>query len=523
MASQDTLPASQETVPDAETGVFPPMLTRHGSSYKRMSMRDFHEYLSRINKDGDMASGSMVRRDCMMHKDGWQQVDAEFDVDIDILGGQLPMDTELVDLETPLPGTGLDDTPQASAKPCGALEDSGEPNPAGFRANLADSSVAAGPGARAIGWTYSPILNTLFTPMDYSCPIRFATNESVPDLSRIVAHLEYTQTNQRNFVVNRCDMHRQGDSGPFAEHVLRVNNPQANYHQRQERLAVSVPVASTRSGKVEQNELFEWHCLTSCAGGINRRKIRVVFRLIDPDQNVLGVQHINVRVCACPVRDRRTHEKAHAKREQANDKRNVIASDPTPSKKPKLKDHPISMALRKMPSVSTLCQIGSGFDHDQDVQYLAICGRANYEVALKVRDQLNQSAGLGRVAASSVHLPRSEVTLIKQRVAEATNLDEFLRACNLQSLKRTLENLGYTDLPLIATLDAREIEELTLTKQDQRRLKLALVTLNETDKAQDPYLARRRETKLMRVTVRSTPGQAQAGGAGPTSPFAAAS
>jgi len=50
-------------------------------------------------------------------------------------------------------------------------------------------------------------------------------------------------------------------------------------------------------------------CFSSCIGGLNRRPVQIVFSLESVDGSVLGQQSIEVRICACPGRDRQNDEK----------------------------------------------------------------------------------------------------------------------------------------------------------------------------------------------------------------------
>jgi len=50
-------------------------------------------------------------------------------------------------------------------------------------------------------------------------------------------------------------------------------------------------------------------CLGSCVGGPNRRPLQIVLTL-EKDGTVLGRRAVEVRICACPGRDRKADERA---------------------------------------------------------------------------------------------------------------------------------------------------------------------------------------------------------------------
>jgi len=54
--------------------------------------------------------------------------------------------------------------------------------------------------------------------------------------------------------------------------------------------------------------LFQFMCFSSCVGGLTRRPIQVIFTL-EHCGTVLGRQAVEIRICACPGRDRKNEER----------------------------------------------------------------------------------------------------------------------------------------------------------------------------------------------------------------------
>ena len=54
--------------------------------------------------------------------------------------------------------------------------------------------------------------------------------------------------------------------------------------------------------------MFAFMCFSSCASGPSRRPVEVIFTL-ERDGQTLGRRVVEIRVCACPGRDRKSDEK----------------------------------------------------------------------------------------------------------------------------------------------------------------------------------------------------------------------
>ena len=55
-------------------------------------------------------------------------------------------------------------------------------------------------------------------------------------------------------------------------------------------------------------EMFAFMCFSSCASGPSRRPVEVIFTL-EKDGETLGRRVVEIRVCACPGRDRKSDER----------------------------------------------------------------------------------------------------------------------------------------------------------------------------------------------------------------------
>ena len=85
---------------------------------------------------------------------------------------------------------------------------------------------------------------------------------------------------------------------------------------KSKRLSVLVPFEKPQGGTHYCGHLFEFMCLNSDVGGINRKPVKLIFTLEQEDGEgltVIGRYVIGLRTCSCPKRDKKQDEVKYAK------------------------------------------------------------------------------------------------------------------------------------------------------------------------------------------------------------------
>ncbi|XP_039602918.1 cellular tumor antigen p53 isoform X1 [Polypterus senegalus] len=276
----------------------------------------------------------------------------------------------------PVPsGLASNDTGAPSASVVPSTKD--YPGDVGFKLRFQQSSTA-----KSVTCTYSPVLNKLFCQLAKTCPVQMTVDKPPPPGTLIRATAVYKKSEHVADVVRRCPHHEQtteNNEGPAPRsHLIRVEgNHQAEYWDdlNTKRQSVTVPYETPQLGSDCITVLYNYMCNSSCMGGMNRRPIITIVTLETKEGLLIGRRCFEVRVCACPGRDRKSEEEnCHKQQENASCK----SSSGT---KRNIKDvtqpisHPESSKKNKSSS-------------DEEVFILQVRGRERYEMLKRINDSL---------------------------------------------------------------------------------------------------------------------------------------
>lgn len=225
--------------------------------------------------------------------------------------------------------------------------------------------------------------------MASSCPINMRTQHQPPQGSIIRATPTYIRPEHLQEVVQRCPNHalaltdnRQqssaGSSSPAPPtHLVRCEHLMAQYCRDiyTGRLSVTVPHENPQPGSPWVVNVYQFMCFSSCLGGLNRRPLQIVFTL-EHQGKIIGRQAVEVRICACPSRDRKSEENAMF----------PASSRPPPLKRFSSSSLSINGIGKFVPDVPPKKTKVNGINTEEYI--LKVRGKENFEMLSKLRDSL---------------------------------------------------------------------------------------------------------------------------------------
>ncbi|GIY22129.1 cellular tumor antigen p53 [Caerostris extrusa] len=175
-----------------------------------------------------------------------------------------------------------------------------------------DFNVTFGPQLKTTPWTYSKTNDKLYVGKDTPCPINFFTQIIGAENLIIRATALYSSPEHASEIVHRCVNHSMAElnKGVFeAEHLVRCESSMATYEVDSitRRHSVIVPYETPPVGQLYSTYIYKFTCFGSCSGGPNRRPLMLIFSL-EKDGNVVGRRKLDVKICACPRRDKKSEE-----------------------------------------------------------------------------------------------------------------------------------------------------------------------------------------------------------------------
>ncbi|CAB1415323.1 unnamed protein product [Pleuronectes platessa] len=236
--------------------------------------------------------------------------------------------------------------------------------------------------AKSVTSTFSELLKKLYCQLAKTSPVEVLLSKEPPQGAVLRATAVYKKTEHVADVVRRCPHHQTEDTAEHRSHLIRLEGSQrALYYEdpHTKRQSVTVPYEPPQLGSETTAILLSFMCNSSCMGGMNRRQILTILTLETPDGLVLGRRCFEVRVCACPGRDRKTDEESSTK-------------TPNGPKQTKKRKQAPSNSAPHTTTVMKSKSSSSAEEEDKEVFTVLVKGRERYEIIKKINEAFEGAA-----------------------------------------------------------------------------------------------------------------------------------
>ncbi|RNA06799.1 tumor 63 isoform X7 [Brachionus plicatilis] len=343
------------------------------------------------------------------------------------------------------------------------------------------------PVKKSTSWTFSHKLNKLYCHPNVACPIDVSVSSLPPSGSIVRATPVFSKYEHIEQIVTRCENHKKSkefDSDvdllePALCHFIRCRHSQAVYEEEviTRRQSVTVPFEKPQTGSAYSTILYQFMCYSSCVGG-SQKQLRIVLTL-EYNGEILGRSSFEIKICACPGRDRATDENKYNKNKKLGVEKAPVKTDSA-----KLIN---STDKEKKNSFLNLHQ-----DDNEEIFTLVIKGRKNYEIlknlneALRVQDlytrmKKNENSN-GQLIKTGSILVKKNSEICKRKFESIKTLEEFLENVDMSAYYNTIISKGIKDLPSLLATTKKKLNSLKISQSDTNKLWDSIQTFKNSHK-----------------------------------------
>ena len=152
-------------------------------------------------------------------------------------------------------------------------------------------------------------------PSFFTEPVRRCPNHASPTDSTNANIPEVQSRKEIYHIVTFVKINLFSNPQHVRDHLVRASHEAATYESdpKSKRLSVVVPFEKPQGGTHYCGHLFEFMCLNSDVGGINRKPVKLIFTLEQAFEDheglsVIGRFVVGLRTCSCPKRDKKQDE-----------------------------------------------------------------------------------------------------------------------------------------------------------------------------------------------------------------------